>query len=66
MCGGKDHAWQAQSIVPDETPRASGSAPTAGPSGSSDNAIQTVASGESNTQSTHADDESRSVTGTTY
>ena len=65
MCGGKDYVWQAQSIVLDETPRASGSAPTAA-SGSSDNAIQTVVSGESNTQSTQVDDESRSITGTTY
>jgi hypothetical protein len=58
MRGGKEHARQAQSIVPDETPRASGS--------SRDNATQPDVSGESsNTQSTPTFDESGSTAAAT-
>jgi hypothetical protein len=60
MRGGKEHARSAQPVVPDEGPRAPGSAPTASVSGPSirANAARPDVSGSSDTQPTGPDVES--------
>src|SRR5437016_2565965 len=59
MRGGKDHARQTQSTVPNEEPRASGSNENPGSgSSSTEKATQSNITTESNTQSTGQNDQS--------